>query len=64
MSVTTRRLLARISIAVDMCLLVALVIGTGVQDHPRWSAAFVGVAFCLVSIGCGLGYLRSTRSRP
>ena len=64
MSVTTRRRITGISITVDMCLLVALVIGTSVQSHPRWPAAFTGVAFCLVSLGCGLAYLRSTRSRP
>jgi len=64
MTVTTRRRITGISITVDMCLLVALVIGTGVKSHPDWAAAFTGVAFCLFSLGCGLAYLRSTRSRP
>ena len=35
MTVTTRRRITGISITVDMCLLVALVIGTSVQSHPR-----------------------------
>ena len=63
MSIATRRLIARISITVDMCALVALVIGAGIDSRPDWPRAFTAIAFCLVSIGCGLAYLRSSRGR-
>lgn len=64
MSIATRRRWTRIYLAIDMCCLVALVIGTAVKSHPDWALAFGSVAACLLSLCCGLAYLRSTGSTP
>ena len=63
MSTSTRRVIARASIAVDIAVLVALAVGIRFVHHGLGALA-LAVALPVVSALCGLSYLRSTRGRP
>jgi hypothetical protein len=60
---STRRVLARASIAVDITVLVALAIGVQFVHHAL-APLVLAMAPPVVSALCGLSYLRSTRGRP
>lgn len=63
MKVTTRRRIARISVAVSFAVLVLVVAIPGLRHHAAGGGIGI-VASAVVSILAGLYYLRSTRSRP
>jgi general stress protein CsbA len=58
----TRRVIARVSIAVDVAVLIAIAIGVRLVHHGLAETAFI-VALPVVSALCGLVYLRSARGQ-
>ena len=60
MTVHTRRVIARVSIAVDVAVLIAIAIGVRLVHHSLGVTVFA-MALPVVSALCGLFYLRSTR---
>ena len=63
MTTSTRRVLARASIAVDIAVLAALAVGVRFVHHSL-GPLVLAMALPVVSALCGLSYLRSTRGRP
>lgn len=64
MNTATRRRIARISIAIDVLLLIAVVIGVSLTGSRNWAAGFYGIAFAVLGISGSLFYLhRSTGGR-
>jgi hypothetical protein len=63
MSTSTRRVIARASIAVDVACLIAIAIGVTVTHHSL-GATVLAMGWPVASALCGLAYLRSTRGRP
>jgi hypothetical protein len=62
MSVSTRRAIVLASIVLDAAVLIAVAIGAQVT-RPSPAATLVAMAIPVVSMLCGLLYLRSTRGR-
>lgn len=60
MTISTRRALARVSIAVDVAVLIAIAIGVRLVHHGLAETIFA-MALPVVSALCGLAYLRSAR---
>jgi hypothetical protein len=60
MSTSTRRVIARVSIAVDIAVLVALAVGVRFVHHGL-GPLVLAMALPVVSALCGLAYLRTSK---
>jgi hypothetical protein len=63
MTVSTRRRITRVSLAIDLAAAAAIVIRASPPGFHTWTLGLTSLGASLVSILAGLAYLRSSRRR-